>query len=151
SAKLAGCNGATIILINTTVSGNTAGGDGGGIIQDPGNNNPATVTLKNSIVAGNTGNPGANCSGTISSLGHNIADDVSCAFAGVGDRNGRNPMLGPFTKNGGPTETRAPLLGSVAIDAVPLADCTDANGVQIATDQRGVARPQGAACDIGSV
>jgi CSLREA domain-containing protein len=151
SANLTGCNGATIILVNTTVSGNTAGGDGGGIIQDPGNNNPGTIILKNSILAGNTGNPGANCSGTISSLGHNIIDDASCALAGVGDRNGRDPMLGPFTKNGGPTETRAPLLGSVAIDAVPLADCTDANAVPIATDQRGVTRPQGAACDIGAV
>lgn len=40
---------------------------------------------------------------------------------------------------------------SPAIDAVPLADCTDANGVPVPTDQRGVARPQGTACDIGSV
>ena len=85
------------------------------------------------------------------SLGHNIASDATCGLTGSGDLNSTNPLLGPIANNGGPTPTHAPLLGSPAIDAVPIADCTDAYGTPIATDQRGVARPQGAACDIGSV
>ena len=59
-------------------------------------------------------------------------------------------MLGPLQNNGGTTETHALLLGSPAIDHIPVADCTDLDGVPITTDQRGVARPQGAGCDIGA-
>jgi hypothetical protein len=56
--------------------------------------------------------------------------------------------LGPLQNNGGPTHTHALLSGSVAIDAA--ADCTDATGAPITDDQRGVARPHGAACDVGA-
>jgi hypothetical protein len=52
-----------------------------------------------------------------------------------------DPMLGPLSDNGGPTQTMALLPGSPAIDAGT--SCT-------ATDQRGVTRPQGAACEIGA-
>ena len=38
----------------------------------------------------------------------------------------------------------------MAIDAIPVADCTDADGNAITTDQRGVIRPQDNACDIGA-
>jgi CSLREA domain-containing protein len=54
-----------------------------------------------------------------------------------------DPRLGPLADNGGPTRTHALLLGSPAIDAASTPDCPT-------TDQRGVLRPQGAACDIGS-
>ena len=47
--------------------------------------------------------------------------------------------------NGGPTDTHNLVPGSPAIDAV-LAGCPPPE-----EDQRGVARPQGAACDIGAV
>jgi CSLREA domain-containing protein len=140
----------TVTLNNSTVSGNSAG-TGGGIAQDPRYAVPATIRLKNSIVAGNTGSHSANCFGTMTSLGHNIAGDASCALSGVGDRNGIDPLLGPLASNGGPTQTHVPLAGSPAIDAVPLADCKDASGATLATDQRGGARPAGASCDIGSV
>jgi CSLREA domain-containing protein len=146
--------GATITLSNSTVTGNSAGGDGGGIAQDPRNTNSgtvsATVKLKNSIVADNIGSPNPNCSGTMTSLGHNLSSDATC-LGGPGDLNRPTALLGPLANNGGPTQTQAPLAGSAAIDAVSLADCTDATGARIATDQRGVARPQLAACDIGSV
>jgi CSLREA domain-containing protein len=143
-------NASCIVTLNhSTVSGNRAG-YGGGIVQDP-RSAPATIRLKNSIVANNTGSFAPNCYGTMTSLGYNIAGDASCALAGVGDRNGIDPLLGPLADNGGPTQTHAPLTGSPAIDAVPLADCTTASGAVLATDQRGVARPQAASCDIGSV
>ena len=52
-------------------------------------------------------------------------------------------MLGALADNGGTTPTLLPQATSPAIDA---ADC-----VGISPDQRGVARPQGARCDIGAV
>jgi hypothetical protein len=54
-----------------------------------------------------------------------------------------DPRIGPLANNGGPTRTHALLAGSPAIDAASAADCP-------ATDQRGVSRPQGTGCDIGS-
>ena len=53
--------------------------------------------------------------------------------------------------NGGPTKTVALLRGSPALNAMPEGEngCATATD-RIATDQRGVARPQGTACDIGA-
>ena len=114
---------------------------------------PGSVVLKNSVVASPTQGLGDDCNiaaGVLTSLGHNIASDASCGLTGSGDLNSTDPLLGTLADNGGPTLTHAPLLGSPAADAVPLADCTDANDNPIATDQRGVARPQGVACEIGA-
>ena len=55
-----------------------------------------------------------------------------------------NPDLGPLADNGGPTFTHALLAGSPAIDTASD-DCPPP-----ITDQRGVTRPQGPACDIGA-
>jgi hypothetical protein len=54
-------------------------------------------------------------------------------------------MLGPLKDNGGPAATISLGTGSAAIDAVPAtgAGCPS-------TDERGVPRPSGAACDIGA-
>src|SRR5262249_48758658 len=52
--------------------------------------------------------------------------------------------------NGGPTPTVALLPASPARDAIPTSACMDEEGNFIATDQRGVPRPQGPACDIGA-
>ena len=51
--------------------------------------------------------------------------------------------LGTLGNNGGSTQTIPLLTGSAAIDAGDDAACP-------ATDQRGVTRPQGTACDIGA-
>ncbi len=119
-----------------TIAGNTAAGNVGGI-DDAG---VGSVTEAGSILAGNTGSPAENCStGSITDLGGNVVSgDNSCP--------GRNaaPGLGPLANNGGPTQTMALLPGSAAIDAVP------SNACPVATDQRGVGRPQGAACDAGA-
>ncbi len=158
-------NGGTLTLTNSTVSGNSAG-NGGGISNLGGTltltnstvtgnsgafgggiRNGATATLKNTIVANNSP---ADCFGTITSLGHNLSSDATCAFAAPGDLNNTSPQLGPLANNGGPTETHALLPGSPAIDAVPPVDCTDSSGNPVATDQRGVARPQGTGCEIGA-
>ncbi len=60
-----------------------------------------------------------------------------------------DPKLGPLWDNGGSTKTMLPGSGSSAIDHGDAATCSAApvDGL----DQRGVTRPEGAACDIGAV
>jgi CSLREA domain-containing protein len=98
------------------------------------------LTLANTIIAGND-TPG--CGGIFPGVIVGARDislgDTSCPGANV------DPKLGPLAANGGPTKTRALGAGSPAIDAVPArgAGCPT-------TDQRGVKRPNGRACDIGA-
>ncbi len=133
-------NAGSVTLLNSTVSGNSAG-SGGGL-----SNLLGTVVAKNTIIADNTG---GNCTGAISSQGHNLDSDGSCGFAGPGDLSGVDPKLGPLGNNGGPTQTQALLPGSPAIDAGDNVGCPP-------TDQRGVTRPQDGrgtgtpVCDIGA-
>jgi CSLREA domain-containing protein len=143
----------TLALNNSTIgSFNYAfGGSGGGIW----NTDNSTVNLKNSIVARNGANSaGPNCynTATLISLDFNlVGDDSDCAFTPkANDQVDVAPLLGELQDNGGPTETRALLDGSPAIDAIPTGSCTDHRGMAITTDQRGVSRPQGAACDVGA-
>jgi hypothetical protein len=123
-----------LTLTNSTVSGNIARDSGGGIQS-------RSFTLANTIVADNVVD---NCSNSADSLGYNLTDDTSCALAEPTDLVVADAMLGPLQDNGGPTETHALLPGSPGIDAGSV-DCPPPD-----TDQRGVARPQGAACDIGA-
>lgn len=127
-------NSGTMILNNSTLSGNTHIGPGGG-----------NYTLKNTIVANNNPN---DCLGfSITSAGYNLIENASaCTIGGnlTGNITGVDPVLGPLADNGGPTQTHALLAGTPAIDA-GSSDCPPP-----ATDQRGVVRPQGTACDIGA-
>jgi hypothetical protein len=97
--------------------------------------------LKNTIIA-NAGQ-GANCAGAVASLGHNVSTDASCNLGALGDKPGVQAQLTGLQHNGGPTPTHALYPNSPAIDAGD-------NGACPAADQRGVARPHGAACDIGA-
>jgi hypothetical protein len=137
----------TVFLINSTVSGNSADdsydgygmGFGGGIQGGP-------ISIYQSVIAANASYMGADCSvGVPTSLGYNLGDDTSCGFTEPSDLVVVDAMLGPLQDNGGPTETHDLLPGSPAIDAGSM-DCPPPD-----TDQRGVARPQGAGCDIGAV
>ena len=131
--------GGALTLTNSTVSGNTADDAGGGI-----DNNVGTVSLKNTIVANNTAAIDNDCTGMINSNGYNLDSDGTCNLTGPGDLPDTNPNLGPLADNGGPTQTHALLAGSPAIDSASD-DCPPPD-----TDQRGVTRPQGPACDIGA-
>jgi CSLREA domain-containing protein len=157
-----------ITLINSTVSDNSATGPGGGIANREGrlnltnstvSSNSATsgpLTLVNSLVALNTAPQGPDVLKTggvrvpvtarFSLLRIGSGSSVSDGVNGnqVGNRsNPLDPLLGPLANNGGHTRTHALLPGSPAIDAASTLDCPP-------SDQRGVLRPQGAACDIGS-
>jgi Zn-dependent metalloprotease len=140
-------------LNNVTITQNAAvGADslslGGGVYMDQ--NNPFPFIISNSILAGNTGDDGMDCYGPISSEGHNlIAIENGCNITTAsGDITGFmgssvDAKLGNLTNNGGSTLTHALLTGSPAINAGNSATCTS-------QDQRGVARPQSTACDMGA-
>jgi hypothetical protein len=158
AANSAGSMGGAIVndnsaltLVNSTVEGNAATASGGGIA-----NNNGTLTIKSSIVALNKGGNCSLSSGPVTSDGYNLSDDTSCSGALTSTTDSNNvSSAGLDSKglqnNGGTTSTIALSSTSPAVDSLPTADCTLTDGVtQIATDQRGVTRPQGAACDIGA-
>jgi hypothetical protein len=147
---------------NTTVSGNDGGGAGGGIYNGVGGalqleastvaynrsgrgqnitNEAGTLSIATSIVAGATS--GANCEGTLTSSGNNLDDAATCGFNATGDLTSVDPRLGLLQLNGGATPTHALQADSPAIDLIPVGACAE-------VDQRGIARPQGAGCDIGA-
>ena len=139
-------------LTNVTIAGNHADWVGGGIVGGT-----AGTTLKNSIVANNTAANGGNP--------WNIAEELlePPSATAVATSSGRRstratrttspapwaspspiPRLAALAANGGLTQTMALLAGSPALNS----------GVACpppATDQRGVTRPQGAACDCRSL
>ncbi|HEX6713566.1 MAG TPA: choice-of-anchor Q domain-containing protein [Thermoleophilaceae bacterium] len=126
-----------------TVSGNQAlpgGGQGGGVFNND------TLTLQNSIMAGNLNGIGPDdCSdvGTIVSMGGNFVQGPDCFLGGSGDLIGVNPLLNPLADNGGQVDTMSLQDGSPALDH--NADCAG-----IPDDAAGTARPQGSACESGA-
>ena len=136
----------TALIVNSTISGNTAAGRGGGIGNENGHVviRNSTITLNSaastrgsgvftfgdpdartevysSVISGNLNNDieystGAN--NTVS-LGYNLIGrgNASFAFTETGDRrNILNPMLAPLKYNGGLVQTHRPLVGSPLID-----------------------------------
>jgi len=141
-----------LTLENVTIADNHAnsdsmgGGNGGGVARV---SFAPAMTLHNTIIAGNSGGGAPDCvgfasGGTITRSGNLIGDLSGCGYPtpGPGDITGVSPLLGPLADNGGPTQTQALIVGSLAIDHA-VAPCP-------ATDQRGIARPQLAGCDIGA-
>lgn len=87
---------------------------------------------------------------TLVSDGYNWTSDTSCGLGDPTDTVGTDPLLGPLEDNGGPTRTHLPQPGSPLLHAIPIGTAGLCDGT-LPTDQRGVARPQGTACDIGAV
>src|SRR5262249_45654998 len=111
----------------------------------------ATVTVANSIIAGNDG---YDVNGLISSDGYNLIQNAapgSISGVATGSIVGQNAKLGPLADNGGPTKTHLLLAGSPAIDAANPAGQTDPDGKLLSVDQRGLSRTVGPAGDIGAV
>ncbi len=153
---------------HSTVSGNVAGSGGGGIysvghaqidhVTLAGNGggglriDGAATTLRASVVADNSGMP--DCAKGVSgnvSAGFNLIEDAgNCGIANGANGNivGVDPLLGALTDHGGDTHTRMAQHASPLLDAVA---CNLIAGFDNSTDQRGIARPQGATCDLGAV
>jgi len=168
-------NGKTTTVTNTTVSGNSAADFGGGINNG---RTPTTFTMTNCTVSGNTAGVSGDaffaatatltntivdgeCDGPVTSNGYNIeSPGNTCGFDPDGTDLVEVPdlNLGPLQNNGGPTMTHALLTDpvvSVAIDAIPVNNCVDADGQPLVTDRRGEERPVailGAEprCDVGA-
>jgi uncharacterized repeat protein (TIGR01451 family) len=141
-------------ITHSTIAYNHADWVGGGICGGMGS---SVTTLRGTIVAHNSadngGNPwniAHNCATQLLDGGFNMQFPT---HSNPGDPNDPNctasiaiadPLLGPVGPYGGPTPTLPLLAGSPARDAV-LSGCPPP-----ATDQRGMPRPLGAACDIGA-
>ncbi|PKQ18162.1 MAG: hypothetical protein CVT68_04830 [Actinobacteria bacterium HGW-Actinobacteria-8] len=135
----------SLTVTSSTFTGNIApGGTASGILVAT-FGAPASLTLTNSVMEGFGGAFACAIEGggaaTIASGGHNVISDGSCNPNGTTDQANTDALLGPLADNGGPTFTHALGAGSPAIDAASA-------GVE--TDQRGVARPQGAGSDVGA-
>lgn len=107
----------------------------------------SNVVVKNSIFADNYP---SNCNAIPAASGTNFATSGSYGNCGAGftQVSPDTLKLDSLGENGGTTETHALLPGSVAIDAAT--DCTTVDGHAVTTDQRGTARPQSNACDVGA-
>jgi hypothetical protein len=152
----------TVNVTGSTLSGNSADLNYGGIF-----NNTGTANVRNTIIAGNTaGSSGPDVSGAFTSQGHNLIgkNDGSTGFP-AGNPNLNNdlvgtnaapldPLLDPLDNNGGPTQTHALQLCSPAINAGD--NCVTQNpgclATSLTTDQRGPGfrRNFGGTVDIGA-
>ena len=162
-------NDAIVTLTNSTVSGNTADGAAGGIGFD-GFRDGGTLTVHNSIIAGNSDNgtaPDFQVSQGSFFVQNSIIGDTTGSGLSAGNNNQLNvdfttvletevvdgitvPLL---TDNGGSVETIALLANSPAIDAGDNALAVDAAGNPLLNDQRadGFDRIFGGTVDIGAV
>jgi hypothetical protein len=160
-----------LLLENSTVSGNRAN-VGGGIAVGPDTaaggaslsahfvtladnlaSTGANVAVVNGSLASRASlivNPqgSANCTGgptSVTSQGYNFFSDATCNPVANDTVTNHPPALATLAFNGGPTPTRLPAATSPVRSLVPVAAC------DVPRDQRGVGRPQGAACEPGSV
>jgi len=130
-------------IINSTIAKNKAAAWGGAISGQ-------SVTLKNTIIANNTGSSGwkiqQNCTANMIDGGNNIqfparltsnGNDYEC----IKGQAVVDPLLGLLADNGGLTQTMALLTGSPAINKGGSSNCPT-------TDQRSA--PRVLNCDIGA-
>ena len=140
---------AATTLINCTVANNSGPGAALWPIKFQ-NAVAAGLSVKNTIAASNSPANFTNGGGTLTSLGNNLDTDGTSLF--VNGVNGNiigsqaspiDAKLAPLAANGGPTQTRALMCDSPAIDA-------GSNNGAPAKDQRGISRPQNGTTDIGA-
>ena len=134
----------------STIAGNSAGSSGGNLYKGSAT---ASLQLTGSIVSagaaggGTPANPDLHgaLGGGLLSGGHNLVRQRGDAVGFVASdlAAGTDPQLVALAGNGGPTATHAFAPTSPVLDAW-------ASGCADAADQRGIARPQGDACDIGA-
>lgn len=123
-------------LLHVTIIGNDAPSGGGGISGDA-----SAFHLRSAVVAGNTSSGGGpNCTSGFAPIGdgRNVGDST-CEITLPSDAQTLGAQPGAF--GGTPVPVAEPLDGSPAVNR--------AVGACPPTDARGVARPQGPACDAG--
>lgn len=147
------------IAANAAEGGATSGGRGGGINVQPGGATDihGSILGENTVGAGSGANAsppvGPDCAGALTSdpqgEGFNVvSDSTDCTGFRPTDLLDTDARLGPLALNPpGSTQTHAIAASSPARDLIPRTSSLCATGL---TDQRGVARPQGVACDSGS-
>jgi hypothetical protein len=143
----------TVNVTGVTIAANSAD-DGGGVFWAGASG--SSMTFVDTIVAKNSASTAGldanNPAGSFTDGGGNLigvsgAGSGNTGFTAPTTQTGTvagplDPLLGPLQNNGGPTQTLALLPGSPAID--------QGIATSFATDQRGVARPQGAKFDVGA-
>jgi hypothetical protein len=131
-----GSQGGTLTVTNSTISGNSAHGSGN---NGGGGIDSLSIaaTLQNTIVANSPA--GGNCSGAPpTDVGNNLDSDTSCGFGTSNNSlSGVDPMLSPLADNGGPTLTHALLENSPAINRGNNAFAVEPDGNPLNYDQRG--------------
>lgn len=126
---------ATMNLTNVTLNGNSHG-----ILNQT---NPDThLNLKNVIIANSKTGDNCDFNQQPDTSENNLSSDASCNFSSSGGQDSVKIKLGKLETNGGKTLTHRLLPGSPAID--------NGTSVNNPKDQREVARPQGAAFDVGA-
>jgi TIR domain len=153
-----GILGGQLTITSSTIYRETAGQPEAEIsIEDTLNNGIGKLEMKNSIVASDGDGKSASIVGNLATYGYNLIQNTSTIHFIDPLHKHKTDIVGsafpllnidPVLRlNQGSTETHALLPGSPAIDKIPLDVCFVES---IATDQRGVKRPQGTACDIGA-
>ena len=132
AAGIGGISGGGATLDRVTVARNGGGGVGGDAIRVTG-----------SLLAANEIAPGTpkDCFAGITTGGGNVASSFSCLL-GMQDKVLADPKLGLALVNaGGETDV---------LRLAPDSEAQDFSGACASTDQRGLLRPQGGACDPGA-
>lgn len=144
---------APIQIAASTISNNAAVGAGGGLTG-------TDVIAQNTIIWGNDSDQAGfkECSVNFISAIDNIDSGTSCGFAPA-DGNLSNVTatqlaLGPLALNAvtaGSNPPRSHAIGAASVARDAASECLGfVPGTSLKLDQRGVVRPKGPACDIGS-
>jgi len=140
----------------TLANGGTQGGAGGsggtpGLVGSPlgaaiyrNKALPGGVTALSTVIAGSAAAP--LCSSTMYPSGHNLDQDSTCGFDM--QVQGSLAVFRPPDPGAGRPHYM-PVYRSAVIDAAT--SCFDFNILPVDADQRGTARPQGSACDLGAI
>jgi hypothetical protein len=152
-------NNGTLLLINDTITNNSAAQRGASIANEPG----GVAHVLNTIIGRDLN--ASSLVGNFISLGNNIITDArnTTGFTNgvsgdqVSNDNSINPLLGDFNHNGGQTFNFPLLAGSVAIDqgngCIVTATCTAPvpNNFRLRYDQRkNYSRQAGGGVDVGA-
>ena len=146
-----------VTITNSTIANNTAGLAGGGVFISGG-----TLDLENTILAGNSttgngaelsrsGNSTVNANYTIFETGVSFGPMGTLNGTATHNKTSMSAQLSPLANNGGPTQTHAIPVSSIAYHAGNPTTCTTAvsGGGAGGTDQRGAVR-DATHCSIGA-